>query len=237
MLRLAVPSGGALHEPSLAFLESCGLEVLRASLRSYAAEIPSLRGVTVHFQRASDIATAVENGTVEMGIVGEDQFLEKRREGGSSSIAVHGLGFGHSELVIGVPDFWVDVTTVSDLADLAMEFKGENGDLLRVATKYPRLVERFLLKNGVNYFSEVLASGTLEAAPLMGSADIVADISSTGATLRENRLKTIYGGTVMSSEACLIINRAHLDSVEDQTALADRLVEKVEERLRSLARE
>ena len=207
MLRLAVPSDGALHEPALDFLSACGLGVRRSSLRRYTAEVPALPGVVVHFQRGSDIGLKVDDGSADMGLIGRDRFLETRRENGDTIVVADNLGFGQSDLVIGVPDGWLDVSSMADLAELSMEFR-ERGKDLRIATKYPRLVETFLLSRGVSFFSLVESSGTLEAAPVMGYADIIADISSTGTTLRENRLKTIDGGSVISSEACLIANGA-----------------------------
>jgi len=230
MLRIAVPSDGPLHEPTLLFLHSCGVGVLRTNRRRYTAEIPSLPGVAVHFQRGADIAPKVEEGSADMGIVGQDRFLETRRENGDTVSVIDNLGFGYSELVIGVPDSWIDVTSVADLSDLSLEFR-EQGRDLRIATKYPRLVERFLLSSGVGFFSMVPSSGTLEASPAIGHADIIADISSTGTTMRENRLKTIHGGSIMASEASLICNKALLSTNSDTLALAKILVERFEAHL------
>ena len=231
-LRLAVPSDGALHEPTLMFLRSCGIGVLRTNLRRYTADIPALPGVTVLFQRNADITPEVEDGSADIGVVGLDRFLEVRREDGDTSVVIEALGFGHCELVIGVPDSWVDVARLADLGDLSMGFR-EAGSELRVATKYPRLVERFLLSNGVAYFSLVHSSGTVEAAPAVGYADVVADISSSGATMRENRLKPIQGGSILTSEACLIANRRLLASNEAKLVLAKALVELMEAHLHS----
>ena len=227
MLRLAIASSGNLHEPALQFLQACGMSVSRPNPRRYAASIPALPGVVVHFQRQSDIPLKVEEGTADMGIVGFDSFLERRREGGNTNVVIDQLGFGHSELVVEIPDSWVDVTSISDLADLAVEFREEGKDL-RVTTKYPRLVERFLLANGVNYFTIIASSGTLEAAPAMGYADIIADISSTGTTMQANRLKTIHGGAIMKSQACLIGNHELLKADATKLAQATALVERIE---------
>ena len=232
VLRLAVPSDGALHEPTLIFLRSCGIGVLRTNLRKYTADIPALPGVTVMFQRSADITLKVEESSADLGVVGLDRFLEMRREGGKTNMVIENLGFGHCELALGVPDSWVDVTSLADLADLSMEFR-DGGTDLRVATKYPRLVERFLLRNGVNYFSLVQSSGTLEAAPAMGYADVIADISSTGTTMRENRLKTVRGGSVLTSEACLISNGPVLAADEGKLSRAKALVELIEAHLHS----
>ena len=231
-LRLAVPSDGALHEPTMMFLRLCGMEVLRANQRRYTAEIPAMPGVRVLFQRSADITSKVEEGNADVGIVGLDRFLESRREEGETNVVIDALGFGHCELVIGVPDSWVDVISLADLADLSMHFREEGNDL-RIATKYPRLVGRLLLSNGVNYFSLVESSGTVEAAPAMGFADIVADISSSGTTMRENLLKPIRGGSVLRSEACLIANSGLLAGNAQKRQQAESLVELIEAHLQS----
>jgi len=231
-LRLAIPSNGALYEPTLSFLRSCGIGVSRTNLRRYTAGIPALPGVSVLFQRSGDITPKVEEGSADIGIVGLDRFLEMRREGGDTNVVVDDLGFGQCQLVIGVPDSWVDVTSLADLADLAMEFR-QNGADLRVVTKYPRLVERFLLSNGVNFFSLVHSSGTLEAAPAMGFADIIVDVSESGTTMRENRLKTILGGSIMVSKACIIGNRRLLRKHEDKLEVAKSFVDVIEAYLQS----
>jgi ATP phosphoribosyltransferase len=232
VLRLAIPSDGALYEPTQTFLRSCGIGVSRTNLRRYTAEIPAIPGVSVLFQRSADITPKVEEGSADMGIVGLDRYLEMRREGGTTNVVIEELGFGRCQLVIGVPDSWVDVTSVADLADLSMEFRRDGRDL-RIVTKYPRLVERYMLSNGVNFFSLVHSSGTLEAAPAMGFADIIVDISESGTTMRENRLKTISGGSILTSEACLISNRRLLATDESKLDRARALVDVIEAHLQS----
>ena len=232
VLRLAIPSDGALHESTLMFLRSCGLGVLRPNSRRYTAAIPALDGVTVLFQRGSDITSKVEEGSADMGIVGHDRYLDSRREGGDAIIVIDTLGYGNSRLVLGVPDSWVDVSSLADLAELSVEMREEGRDI-RVATKYPRLVERFLLGNGVNYFTLVQSSGTLEAAPTMGFADVIADITESGVTMRENHLKNVHGGTIMTSSACLIGNKALLAADPDKLRLARAMAELMEGRLQS----
>ena len=198
-------------------MRSCGLPVSRTNPRRYVAEISSAPGVTVMFQRGSDIVGKLDEGSVDVAIVGKDQFLERRREDGDSRVVIDGLGFGKSQLVIAVPDSWADVTSISDLADIATEFRSQGQDL-RIATKYPRLVQRHLLAHGVRYFSLVHSSGTLEAAPAMGFADIIGDITESGTTIRENRLKQIDGGTAIISQACVISRR--MDPERDAVRLA-----------------
>lgn len=228
-LRLALPSSGALQQPSLDLLRACGLAVLRSGTRRYTAEIPSLPGVAVTFQRGSDITAKIEEGSADIGIVGLDRFLDSRREDGDTRVLLE-LGFGGSQLVMAVPDAWLDVSSMADLADLALEFRTKGGDL-RVATKYPRLVERHLLANGVNFFSLIQSSGTLEAAPTMGFADVIADITDSGVTIRQNRLKQIKGGAIIASQACLIGRRLVNGENDEVIGVARNLVEMIESHL------
>ena len=221
-----------MHEPTLLFMRACGLGVARTNSRRYIGEIPALPGLTVHFQRHADITSKVEEGSADVGLVGSDSFAESSQEGGDAAMIIDRLGFGHCEVVLGVPDSWVDVVSLADLADLSLEFRAQGRDL-RVATKLPRLVGGFLLRSGVSYFSMVPTSGTLEAAPAMGYADIIADVSETGVTMRENRLKMIAGGTIMSAEACLVANRAALAADEAKLRTAEDMVERIESHLRA----
>ena len=142
------------------------------------------------------------------------------------------LGFGRCELVMGVPDSWVDVASMGDLADLSIELR-ELGKELRIATKYPRLVQRHLFRHGVNYFSLVQSSGTLEAAPAMGFADVIADITSSGTTMKENRLKTLEDGAILASQACLIGNKRLLAQEQSTCQETESLLEHVEAYLRA----
>ncbi len=217
MLRLALPSEGELQDPSLLFLKGCGLPVERASARAYMGEIAGLDEIHVMFQRNADITAKVEDGSAELGILGKDRFLEVRRDASNAIPLIEDLGYGRCELVLGIPEGWMDILAVDDLVELSLEFR-RKGRELRVATKYPRLVQKFLLSRGITYFSLVQASGTIEAAPAMGYADIIADISASGVTLRENKLRTIAGGTILKSQACLIGNRRLLKDSEKLAA-------------------
>lgn len=231
-LRLAVPSEGALYEPAEQFLRDCGLAVKRASQRRYTAVMPSLPGVDVLYQRSSDIPGEVDDGAADVGITGFDRFLEKRREGGDSLTLYEDLGFGAASLVIAVPDGWLDITSLADLADLALEFR-QRGKELRIATKYPRLVSRSLHRRGINFFTLVHASGGLEAAPVMGYADLIADITASGTTLRENGLKPLSDGVVRTSQAVLIGNSRLLGDDPEKLAVTREILERVEAYIRA----
>lgn len=231
-LRLAISSDGALYEPTQAFLRACGIGVSRSNPRRYTANIPALNGVSVLFQRGADITPKVEDGSADLGIVGLDRYLEMRSESGDTNVVIDDLDFGRCKLVLGVPDSWVDVASLADLADVAMEFRQRGRDI-RIVTKYPRLVERFLLRNGINMFSLASSSGTLEAAAAMGFADIIADVSESGVTMRENRLKQISGGAIIDSNACLIGNRRLLRADAAKLERAKTLVDLMEAYLQS----
>ena len=231
-LRLALPSDGELYEPSLAFLRSCGVPVHRSNVRRYTAKIPSVPGTTVLFQRTADITQKVEEGSAELGITGLDRFMEYHNEAGPAITVIEDLGFGQCELVLAVPDSWIDVVSFDDLADLALEFRSQ-GRQLRIATKYPRLVSHFLYRKELNYFSSVPASGSVEAAPVVGYADIIADLTVSGETLRENRLKAVEGGTILSSQACLMGNRDLLRKAPQRLEQARILLETMESHLRA----
>ena len=204
----------------------------RSSPRSYTGNIKGLENTSVLFQRAADIPHKIEEGSADIGITGLDRFLELRSDGGDSKVAIEALGFGNCELVIAVPDSWVDVDSMYDLADVATDFR-ENGKELRIATKYPRIVQKHLFAHGINYYSMVQSSGTLEAAPSIGFADVIADISSSGTTIRENRLKTIDGGSILTSQACIIVNKKTLNQDVDALKSAKILLEYVEAYIRA----
>ena len=231
-LRLLLPSDGDLHQPTLDFLRSCGLPVRRPNARRYTATVPAIPGVEVLFQRTADITAKVQEGSAELGITGLDRLLEYREDDRRAAVLVENLGFGRCDLVLAVPDAWLDVTSLADLADLALEFR-QRGKQLRIATKYPRLLSEFLYDRGVNYFTLAPASGTLEAAPVAGYADLIADLTATGTTLKENRLKTLEDGTVLSSQACMLANTEALAKSPGARELARGLTDMMEAHMRA----
>jgi ATP phosphoribosyltransferase len=224
-LRLAIPSDGEMFEPTQRFLRSCGMGINRPSARRYTASVPAVQGLEVIFQRTADITSKVEDGNADLGMVGRDRFQESRVEGGDTILIIP--GFGGCDLVVATPDAWMDVDSMADLADLAVEFR-ESGRELRVATKYPRLVSRFFFGHGVNYFSIAPVTGTLEASVAMGYADLIVDVTASGVTLRENRLKRLGDGTVLASEGALIGNRKLLRENPQRLEGAREIIERIE---------
>ena len=232
-LRLALPSKD-WEDDTLRFLGQCGLRVDRSNPRQYRAHMRGLPSgpAEVVFQRATDIFEEVSAGTVDLGITGFDIVAEHRSEEDEIVVVYDKLGFRRCALVIAVPEGWVDVSSVSDLAEVGAELRS-GGREMRVATKYPNLTRQFLYDRGMTHFSLVEVSGAIEAAPALETADIICDITSSGVTLRENRLKPINGGTVIESQACLIGNRHELSNDPERLEATRGLLELMEAYLRS----
>jgi ATP phosphoribosyltransferase len=231
-LRFGVPTGRRFEGRALAFLDECGLAVKRESDRQLTADLSGLPGVLVLVQRARDILTQVTDGKIDIGITGLDLVKEHGTEGGDLIVLYEDLGFSTARFALAVPDSWLDVTTLSDLADVAASLR-EQGEPLRIVTTYPRLTQRFLYEKGITHFSIVPAEGGVEAAPGVGFGDIVADIVETGVSLKENRLKLLRNGTIMRSHACLIGNARALADSREKREITRRILELIEARLRA----
>lgn len=205
-VRLALPSKGRIAEPVLAFFESCGLKIARPNPRQYEATIPNCPGVIVIFQHSDEIPDKVRDGTVDVGVTGRD-FLSETGEDDDdrAQIVFDDMGIGRADVVLGVPEGWIDVWSVADLADLAA-MKREKGRDLRVATESPNLTRSFLHRHGIHAFDLIHTEGALEAAPNLGLADLISTLVETGTSFRQNRLKMINGGTILQTQTCFVAN-------------------------------
>lgn len=225
-LVIALPSKGQLGDASDSFLGRAGLNIYKPNRRQYSATIPSLPSAEVVYQRPRDILEKVEEGRADIGITGLDVVAE-HSEDSADVMIIDRLGYGKCELLLAVPDSWIDVISIADLADLSLRHQ-ERGRQLRIATKYGNLTRSFLYRQGISHFLLVHAEGALEAAPRMGYADMIADLSETGTTLRENHLRPIDGGTIIASEAVLIGNRRNLRESAGKLETAREMIELVE---------
>ena len=225
-LVIALPSKGQLADAAHSFLGRAGLQIYKPNHRQYTASIPSLPRAEVVYQRALDILNKVEEGRADIGITGLDIVLE-HSEDAADVMVIDRLGFGKCELLLAVPDSWIDVTSIADLADLSLRNQ-ERGKQLRIATKYSNLTKSFLYRQGISHFLIVHAEGALEAAPRMGYADMIADLSETGTTLRENHLRPLDGGAVIASEAVLIGNRRTLRESTSKLETLREMIELIE---------
>src|SRR5581483_1103808 len=179
-LRLALPSKGRMEDVALEFMRSSGLRVARPNPRQYTASIRAVPSAQVIFQRSGDIYRQVNAGNVDAGITGLDDYSEQRQDGDNTFMILDDLGFSRCELVLAVPETWSQVSSVRELAELAAERRDE-GRELRVATHYPNLISGFFKSHGIHDFLlETQYEGTLEMAPNMGTADLIADLSGTG---------------------------------------------------------
>lgn len=210
-ITLALPSKGVLAEPTLGFLRDCGLGVHKPNPRQYTGSIRALTGVDVLFQRVRDVVAKVATGTVELGIAGFD--LVREMESDDLLVLNEQLGYGHCKLQLAVPTSWVDARNMADLVDVAQDFRQYQRRNLRVATNFSHLTRQFFSAHGLHHFSLVQAEGAIEAAPTLGYADCVVDLSQTGTTLRENHLRPLDDGVLLNSQAALIGNRRRLRSL------------------------
>ncbi len=161
----------------------------------------------MRFYPAAEIARELILGGVDIGVTGTDLIHEASENGEENVLFVRGLGFGEADVVVAVPDSWIDVQQMSDLADVASDFRARHGRWLRVATKYVNLTRRHFAKYGIAEYRIVESAGATEAAPAAGSADLIVDITSTGSTLAANQLRVLEDGLIMKSEANLIVSR------------------------------
>lgn len=223
---LALPSKGAIAEPTLSFLEDCGLRVDKPNPRQYTGTVPALPGVDVLFQRVVDVTYKVAEGTAQLGVTGVDVVAEY---GNEDLVIVHpDLRFGACRLVVAVPEAWIDVDSMIDLSEVALDFREYHGRNLRVATTYPRCTREFLHTSGIHHFTIVPAEGAIEAAPTIGHADIIIDLVATGTTLRENHLKPLSDGVIVESQACLIGHRPSLQDNSAVRGIARRMLEHID---------
>ncbi|MDX2138411.1 MAG: ATP phosphoribosyltransferase [Chloroflexota bacterium] len=208
----ALPSKGAIAEPTTAFLRDCGLRVEKPNPRQYTGSLPAVSGMDVLFQRVIDIVYKVADNTAQFGITGLDVVREYPHD--NVIVVLDDLGYGACKLVVAVPEAWVDVTSMADVADVALDFREYQRRNLRVATTFPFMARQFLHTQGIHHFTIVNAEGAIEAAPTIGYADIIVDLVATGTTLRENHLKPLSDGVILQSQACLIGSRAALRNTQ-----------------------
>ncbi len=231
-VRLALPSKGRMEDETLNLLKDCGLAVDKVNPRQYIAEIAEIPQLEVWFQRSADVVRKVRDGDVDLGIIGFDTVIEHRGPNNDVAIIHDALGYGHCRLCIAVPEAWTEVNSVGELARFASARSASRP--IRVVSKYERQTSAFFEKHQVKPYRILHAEGALEAAPQMGSADFIVDLVSSGVTLRENRLKEIEGGQLLTSQAVFIGNRNALTSRPEVLATAREMLERFEAHLRAV---
>lgn len=203
-LTLAVPSKGRLQEQVNEYFADAGLPMKKAAgARGYRAKLGGFDDVDVMLLSASEIASALLNGDVHLGVTGEDLIREEAASLDGRVTLIKKLGFGHADVVVAVPQAWIDVATMADLDDVAAQFYQRHRRRLRVATKYVTLTRAFFAKQGIADYRIVESAGATEGAPASGAAEAIVDITSTGATLAANGLKVLSDGVILQSQAQL----------------------------------
>ena len=232
---IAVPAKGRLQENAEAFFARAGLKLVKPrGARDYRGEIADLPGVEVAYLSAAEITQLLAQGTVHFGVTGEDLVREMIPDADAKVSLIDALGFGHANVVVAVPQAWIDVHGMADLDDVATAFRLKHERKMRVATKYVNLTRNFFSAHGVTDYRIVESSGATEGAPAAGTAELIVDITTTGATLAANALKVIDDGVILRSQANLVAARkASWGAGERETAriMLDRIA--AEERARA----
>ena len=210
-LKLGVPSKGRLMDKTFAWFKDRGVSVeLSGGDREYAGRVSGVDGVDLVLLSAGEIPRELAAGRINIGVTGIDMVREKLPFWENQVGEVMRLGFGRADLVIAVPDFWSDCQTLDDLDAVAAAFRAKHKQRLRIATKYHRLVREFLRGNGVADYQLVDSQGATEGTVKNLTAEAIADITSTGSTLRANHLRVLDDGLVLRSEATLFKSRAEV---------------------------
>src|SRR5258708_2683783 len=205
---IAMPAKGRLQQNAEAFFARAGLELVKPrGARDYRGAIADLPGVEVAYLSASEITELLAQGLVHLGVTGEDLVREMIADADAKVVLIEGLGFGHANVVVAVPQAWIDVTGMADLDDVATAFRLKHDRKMRVATKYINLTRNFFSAHGVTDYRIVESSGATEGAPAAGTAELIVDITSSGATLAANALKVIDDGLILRSQANLVAAR------------------------------
>jgi ATP phosphoribosyltransferase len=207
-LVLAVPAKGRLQENAEAFFARSGLALIKPrGARDYRGAIAGLDGVEVAYLSASEITTQLAAGAVHFGVTGEDLVREMIPDANSKVVLIEGLGFGFATVVVAVPQAWIDVRTMADIDDVGTSFRHTHGRRMRVATKYVNLTRDYFSAHGIVDYRIVESSGATEGAPAAGTAELIVDITTSGATLAANGLKVIEDGIILRSQANLVAAR------------------------------
>jgi ATP phosphoribosyltransferase len=206
-----IPSKGRLMEQAAATLLKAGFEIERSGTdRGYRGTLKGIEGVEVTFLSAGEIAQNLHDGKIEFGITGEDLLREKSNPADGYVSVLAALDFGYANVVVAIPECWLDVASMADLDEVSESFYSAHGRRLRVATKYLNLTRRFFAEKGVTGYRIVESLGATEGAPAAGTAEIIVDITTTGSTLAANNLKILDDGIILKSSAVIAVSQSAL---------------------------
>ena len=212
IIKIGLPSKGRLKHDTINIFKKNKLNIYsergERDLFGYIKKIPNVKIIYLH---ARECIEQLSLGNIDIGFSGYDLFKESEVNVQNKILINKRYDYGKANLVLAIPDLWIDVQTLLDLDEVADEFKKKKKGLLRVATKYPNLTRQFLYSKGVTQFQLVKSIGSTEVAPFTGTAEIISDITSTGATLKANNLRILKDGEILKSQACLMISKKSLN--------------------------
>ena len=212
IINIGLPSKGRLKHDTINIFKKNKLNIYsekgERDLFGYIKKIPNVKIIYLH---ARECIEQLSLGNIDIGFSGYDLFKESEINVQNKILINKRYDYGKANLVLAIPDLWIDVQTLLDLDEVADEFKKKKKGLLRVATKYPNLTRQFLYSKGVTQFQLVQSLGSTEVAPFTGTAEIISDITSTGATLKANNLRILKDGEILKSQACLMISKKSLN--------------------------
>jgi len=203
IINIGLPSKGRLKEDTLKVFKKRKLNIISKDrgLFGYIKKIPYIKIIYLH---ARECIEQLSLGNIDIGFSGLDLLRESETNIQNNISIVNKFNYGQANLVLAIPDLWIDVQTLLDLDEVAFEFKRKKKRLLRVASKYPNLTRTFLYSKGVTQFQLVQSLGSTEISPFTGTAEIISDITSTGATLKANNLRILKDGLILRSQAALM---------------------------------
>ena len=214
-ITIGLPSKGRLRDKALSFFEENGFKILQSEKeRNYFATIENKPNVKIIYLHAKEIIQRLGDGTLDLGISGLDLLNESKKNLRNKIIIKNKLNFGKANLVVAIPDDWIDVQTIADLEEVSFDIRSKRNTRLRVATKYPNLTNDFLLSKGITQYKLVPSLGATETYPFIGSSEIITDITSTGKTLADNNLRVLKDGQILNSTACLFIAKKKATSLQ-----------------------
>ena len=206
LITIGLPSKGRLKEKAVSFFDDRDLKILQSKKeRNYFATIENKPNIKIIYLHAKEIIQRLGDGTLDIGISGLDLLYESENNLQDKINIKQKLNFGEANLVVAVPDDWIDVQTVADLEEVAFDIRSKRNARLRVATKYPNLTNNFLISKGVTQYKLISSLGATETYPFIGSSEIITDITSAGKTLEDNNLRVLKDGLILKSTACLFI--------------------------------
>ena len=211
IIKIGIPSKGRLRSGVLNIFKKKKLKILsERGERDLFGFIKGKKNIVIYYLHAREIVERLADGSLDIGFSGFDLLKESEINIQKKVIVKKRYDFGEATLVVAIPDDWIDVQTMPDLEEIAFEFKDKKRSRLRIATKYPNLTTEFMFSRGVTQFKLVKSLGATEIYPFSGSSEIITDITSTGATLKANKLRILKDGIILNSQACLLLSKTKI---------------------------